>query len=97
MKTIGQIINHNSVLEKLISTAKNLQYLNGVFRSVLETSLSQHCHLSKIDGTKLTVTVDSPAWASIFRYEIPEILKNLQSQPEFKDIKSIRYLVGNNK
>lgn len=93
MQTISQIINRNSKLEELIAKAKELQQLNQIFCSALETSLSKHCHLSKIKGSELVVTVDSSAWATRLRYAIPEIIKNIRTQPEFKDIEKIKYTV----
>lgn len=93
MKTIGQIISNNVTLDDLIAQAKRLQYLNKVLSSVLEASLSQHCHLSKVDGNTMTIAVDSPTWATRLRYDIPEILKNARTQPEFKEVTAIKYVV----
>ena len=40
------------------------------------------------------IIVDSAAWATNLRYAIPDIIKTLRTQPEFKNLQNIRYHVS---
>jgi len=51
------------------------------------------CKLAKIENGRALVIIDSSAWASKFRYAIPDLLKNLRVQPEFQNLKEIRYQI----
>lgn len=95
MKTIDNILGKSSVLQNLLSKTKELQYLNKIFAFCLERNLAKHCRIAKIDTENRTlhVVVDNPTWATKLRYTIPDILKNLKTQPEFKNIKNISYSV----
>lgn len=94
MKPINEIlINKNTHLAKLfVKSAKNRE-LNNIFKNILDGELKKHTHFAKISKEILIVTVDSAAWATRLRFTIPEILKNLNTQIEFKEIKKIRYVI----
>ena len=95
MKTIGEILTKNaSVLTNLIRKSKNVQNLASVFHSMLDASLAKHCKLATLEGSKLNVTVTNAAWATRLRYAIPDIIKILRTQPEFKEISTIHYFVN---
>jgi len=95
MKTLGQIFFHqNDVLPELINKAKQLSKLDQLFRSFLDASLARHCHLANLSETEMLVVADNSSWATRLRYAIPDILKNIKTQPEFKDLKKIRYCLS---
>lgn len=97
MKTLGQIFSHNrNILPELVGKAQKLSQIDKLFRSFLDASLAQHCHLADISVTEAVVITDSSAWAMRLRYAIPDILKNVKTQPEFKNLKKIRYSVSPN-
>ena len=95
MKTLGQILSckHN-ILPKLVDKAQQLSKFDRLFRSFFDAALARHCHLAELTATEAVVVADSSAWAMRLRYAIPDILKNVKTQPEFKELKKIRYCVS---
>jgi len=94
MKTIGEILEkNNSIFTKLIKKTKDTKDLAAVFQSVLDANLTKNCQFAKLEDSVITIAVKNAAWATRIRYAIPDMLKNLRTQPEFKKITSIRYFV----
>ncbi len=42
----------------------------------------------------MVVIVDNASWATNLRYAIPDIIKTLRTQPEFKGLQSIHYHIS---
>lgn len=98
MKTVTAILEKStSPLAKLITKTKASQSLELVFRTILDPALILHCRFANYQDSTLTVTVPNPSWATRLRYAIPDIIKNLQVQPEFKTIRTIRYTISSQK
>lgn len=99
MKTLGNILHdkdgkqNNSAFGKIVQQSQRLAKLNMLFKDFLESSLKKHCQLAQIEGSELVIIVDNASWATRLRYAIPEILKNIKTQPEFSAVKKIRYCI----
>ena len=91
---IVQLLHNNSRLSKLIDQTTKLKKLSFVFQGMLGAEFKEHCQLVKIDADQLVVLVDSSVWAMKFRYAIPDLLKDLKTQLEFKKITKIRYQIA---
>jgi hypothetical protein len=95
MKTIGEILEkNNSIFTKLIKKTQDTKSLAAVFQSVLDENLTKYCQFAKLEDSVITIAVKNAAQATRIRYAIPDMLKILRTQPEFKKIASIRYFVG---
>lgn len=95
MKTIAEILHkdNNKIFTKLITKNQNLILLSGIFNSVIDSSIAKNCSLASIEGQIMSIAVKNAAWANRVRYYLPEMLKNLRTQPEFHMIISIKYFV----
>jgi hypothetical protein len=94
MKTIADILKKSgSLLSKLINKAESSQDLEIMFRTALDNNLTKHCHFANYKNSELTVTVTNASIATRLRFAIPDIIKRLRIQPEFKDITNIRYAI----
>lgn len=94
MRTIEQLFHNSSRFSKMIDETIKLKKLSFVFQSMLSDEFKNHCRLARIENTEMIVIVDNSVWAMKFRYLIPDLLKNLRTQIEFKKIKSIRYQIA---
>jgi len=94
MKNICAILAGNPDFQKLITKAHQLTQLNRLFKSLLDPNLAKHCNLAKLEKDQMTVIADNSAWATKLRFSIPDILKNLRIQPEFKMVKTIKFSVA---
>ena len=97
MKTIGDILEKNSSLKKLIKKTQSTKNLEAIFHSILDPDFAKNCHFANFKESVLTITVTNAAWATKLRYTIPDIKKNLCTQPEFKKLTSIRYIINQQK
>jgi hypothetical protein len=95
MKTIANILkNNDSKLAKLINKVAFSKDLERIFRTTLDSSITKHCYFANYKNSELTVTVSSASVATRLRFTIPDIVKQLQVQPEFKDLTNIRYTIA---
>jgi len=95
MKTITEILKKiDSPLTKLINKSKTAKDLGLIFCTSLDADLAKHCHFANYKNSVVTVTVSNTSWATRLRYIIPDIIKNLRVQPEFKTITTIRYIIN---
>lgn len=95
MKTITEILKkNNSPLTKLITKLKDSQDLEPIFRTALGSDLAKYCHFANYRNSELTITVANTSFATRLRYAIPDLIKQLRVQPEFKEITSIRYTIA---
>jgi hypothetical protein len=94
MKTIGEILGkNNSSFAKLIKKNQDIRSLASVFESALDANLAKNCKFASLEGSVVNITVKNAAWATRIRYAIPDMLKNLRIQPEFRTITAIRYFI----
>jgi len=92
--SIKQILTDNKILTKLIKKTSSLQNLNRLFQEILNNDLSKHCQIAQKTKNLLVIIVDNAAWATNLRYAIPDIIKTLRTQPEFKNLQNIRYHIS---
>lgn len=95
MKTIVEILrkDNNKIFAKLINKNQNLETLAGIFNSVIDPDIAKNCRLASIEDRVMHISVKNAAWANRVRYYLPEMLKNLHTQPEFHMVASIRYFI----
>lgn len=49
----------------------------GAWEAVVGERLAAHCRPVQIDGTRLLIAVDDPAWATEVRYRAPDVVDRL--------------------
>lgn len=92
--SIKQILTANKNITKLIKKSSSLQNLNRLFQEILNNDLSKHCQIAEKTKDSLVIVVDNASWATNLRYTIPDIIKTLRTQPEFKGLQNIRYHIN---
>lgn len=72
----------NDGVANLITKARLMGKLNEEFLKNVPAPINLHVHLAYINGSKLHVIADTPAWATKFRFMsahlIPTLKKNIQ-------------------
>ena len=61
---------------------------------VVGDTLAAHCRPLSLDGTKLVIAVDEPAWATQIRYLETELLRRLAQVVEGPPVQSIEVRVN---
>jgi len=74
----------------LVTRTRQLRRWTGLFRSQIDAELAPHCYLSSIDEAILTVYVDSAAWATRLRFQVPQLIPQLRTiNPIFSKLEKI--------
>jgi len=80
----------NAGVADLITKARFMGKLNEEFLKNVPVPINLHVHLAHINGSKLHVIADTPAWATKFRlmsnHLIPTLKKNIQYFQYLKEI-----------
>ncbi|HEX7025997.1 MAG TPA: DUF721 domain-containing protein [Gammaproteobacteria bacterium] len=87
MKSIG-----SCVPQTLANKAEFLKRLNQAILDCVPTELIAHVEVAGLEGTKLTLTTQSPVWANKLRYLTDEIARRLSAHTGLP-ISSVKLLV----
>jgi hypothetical protein len=90
------IFEDNSSISELYKKAIFYKKTDTKLKKILNLDFQNHFQLSNIEKNVVTIVVDSSAWATRLRYNIPKILKVMNDQLNFTTIKTIRIKVKNN-
>lgn len=91
---LGHIFDSRvSSYQHLINKVYALEGINQVFQSAIDENLSEHCTVANIRDNTLVLEMDNSSWATRLRYEIPDILQKIHSQPGLECITHIEFYV----
>lgn len=78
----------------LITRTHQLTRWTTLLRSLLDEELAQHCYISTIENVALTVYVDSAAWATRLRFQVPQLIPQLRNvNPVFSKLERVHVKV----
>ena len=78
----------------LVTRTRQLKRLTTIFRAYTDSELAPHCYISNIEDSGLIVYVDSAAWATRLRFQVPQLIPLLrQSNPVFAKVENIKVKV----
>jgi hypothetical protein len=94
-KQIGEIVNHHSALQTLVTRATELKRLHSVFAARLGDGFANNFDVANIrdDGT-LVLFASSPAWATRLRYVVPDLLRWARDIPALEKVSNIQVQVS---
>lgn len=78
--------SHN---EQLLLRARYLQHADRLLHSLLNAEFKLHCRVANIRDGLLILDVDSVAWATRLRYQLPSLLEKLQQHEDLRVLSSI--------
>ena len=84
--------HHSDHLNVLLAQVHLLRRITHVIRRALPETLASHCHAANIDGETLVMGCDSSTWAAKLRFEIPQLLRQLNDQQGFPAFSHINYM-----
>lgn len=88
------LTNKDSALCRLSDRARYLATLDRAVRSQLPASIADHCRVANLRDNILVLQVDGTVWATKLRYQLPQILADLQCLPDLKGLDSVRVRVA---
>src|SRR3990167_1545581 len=81
-------------LKSLMTKVKQLEKLNQKFIEYLPNELKNYCHVANINGNRLIIMAANGSIATQLRFQSPDILKKMNSNPLFACIKEIHCKVA---
>ena len=90
------VFDDTSSISALYKKAIFYKKIDTKLKKFLNLDIQNHFQLSNIEKNVATIVVDSSSWATRLRYNIPKILKVMNNQLNFTNIKTIRIKVKNN-
>lgn len=85
--------NANPTLDGLVKRCQHLQKLEQQLSACLDIRSIGHCRLINVHQGELLLGVDSAAWASRLRYQIPTLLDCVRKQDGLRGLRNIRLTV----
>lgn len=89
MKTVSELLS-SGTLKAYLEKAACLDHLNTIFETVIPPDFVSHCKIANFENGCLTVYANNSGWATRIRYAIPELLKVLKIDDNFKGLKEIK-------
>jgi hypothetical protein len=94
IKPIGRLLRDRaSRAREIVEHAMRLESLAQQLREELEPVLTKHFRVAAIDGGRLLLHADSPAWAARLRYQVPALLSSLRGRPGLAGLQSVQIRV----
>lgn len=93
---IGQLLKtEHSALQRIFAKVQQLRQLNDILTQCLDPKLRNHCLVANVYADKLIVLAENAAFATQFRFYIPELLPLLrQKHPLLRELKEIECKLG---
>lgn len=79
---INSVYKKNAALKNLMQRAQLLEKLNLQLQRHLPAQFSAHCRLANVDNGTLIVHVDNASYASLLRFQAPNLCKTLSTELE---------------
>ena len=86
--------NQETSISKLYKQGLAIRELDQKLKTYLDSSLRQHFELANINNDIAVLLVNSSAWATRLRYNIPAILSAFNSHLDLNSIKTIRIKIN---
>lgn len=80
-------------LARTLRRVRQLQRADQALQPQLGTVLTGHCHVANIRGTTLVLQVDSAAWGTRLRYQLPSLQRQLKASRTFSAIHDIEVTI----
>ena len=89
-RRIGSILRGTGPSGALAEKARTLVRVERAVHGVLGEKSAPHVRAGKLSGRALTLTADSPAWASITRFRVPDICAVVRSElPGLREVRVV--------
>jgi len=84
---------NNPTLQNLLQKSLQLTQLTHSLHTLLDPNLALHCKVANLRDHTLILAVESAAWATQLRYQIPTLQKKLATTVEFKQVQKIEWFI----
>lgn len=88
--SVFDIVARFSQLKQLTDKANRLREMNHSLLACVPAALVEHVRLATVRDGCLVLQAEGSTWAAQLRFKTPEILEKIQSNPDFREVRSVR-------
>jgi hypothetical protein len=92
-RRIGSILRGTGPSGALAAKVRVLVRVERAVHRVLGEKSIAHVRAGRLSRSSLTLTTDSPAWASITRFRVPDIRAAIRSEPDLPRLRDVRIVI----
>ncbi len=90
---IGSIVADTPALDALVQRARRFKALESLVRGWLPAALAPHVGLANLREDTLVLSVESAAWATKLRYEVPNLLAAAKRHEATRQVREVKIRV----
>lgn len=83
-------------LQKVVQQAQKLQALNELVQQHINPQFRSHCFVANYQRSSMVLATDTAAIATLLRYELPRLLRQLRQVEGFAGLANIKVKVSKN-
>lgn len=85
--------SETSVLKNILNKLELINKLNLALAKLLDPELQPHCQVANYRDGQIVIQVDSPVFATLLRFQLPQLLSALRKEPGLAGIASLHHIV----
>ncbi len=90
-QALDKLLNSpNNELEALVTHAKQLRRLQGLYQKSVSGGLAEHCQIANFSNGQLSLSCQSSAWATRVKMDKPRLLQALRTIDAFSQLSDIQ-------
>jgi hypothetical protein len=96
-RTIGELLSNRprrSGFTRLLAHASHREAWTAAMRAFLPAELGSECQVANVRDHVLTVHLTTAAWATRFRFLVPDLLPRLNQLADFANVREVRIKVA---
>ena len=92
-QSFSKVLSEDPTLSKLLTKLENLEEINQLIASKLDSSLLNNCKVSNLRDGTLILSTNSPVWNHKLRFQSLDLLSALRADPRWSGLKAIEIRV----
>jgi hypothetical protein len=93
-KNIASFLTENNVLTSIVQKAAHLRQLDQLLKTLIDKEIAAHCCVANYRDNILVIQCENAAWATRFKFLIPELLKNFRQNGQLRSLVSISLIIA---
>src|SRR5258708_5353538 len=93
-KNIASFLTENASLHAILQKARYLGELDNILKKMLDKDIAPHCCVANFRDNILVIQCKNAAWATRFKFLIPDLLKNLRQKANLPSLASISIIIA---
>ncbi|MES2218342.1 MAG: DUF721 domain-containing protein [Pseudomonadota bacterium] len=90
-QAISHVLQQDSqIIDAVLLKLKQLRELQNILHNYLDEKLAPHCQVANFENNSLCIITNTALWATQLRFQIPNLLTQLNQHVELAGLREIR-------